>query len=88
MFFSASGGELSQLEKEYAEKNRGDLSSVSDFAQFSSVSLVPETFRDSGSERAGNQNVFAEVGSRERSLSNPARKRRGENFSAELRFYG
>ena len=49
LWFSFSGSSRSPLEKEYAELNNQDLSDISQLTEYSSIELVPGTFRGSGS---------------------------------------
>lgn len=51
-YFLYSSNQISPLEKEYAELNRKDFGNTNEFSEFSNVSLISGTFRDTG---AGNK---------------------------------
>lgn len=50
-YFFFTSNQLSPLEKEYAELNHRNLSNTNEFSEFSNVSLISGTYRDSGSEK-------------------------------------
>lgn len=63
LYFQSFGdinAELTQLEKEYAEKNRGDLSNPADFRNASPVNLTPGISRDADSGNKLNRSALSE----------------------------
>ena len=60
IFSGVSNNELTQFEKKYESLNRKDLSNLSDFQNFSNVSLFSGTFRDSNSGNKLKQDALTE----------------------------